>query len=155
MCPNADFFGRPGTWRERSNREAGCAIQKEDDFVLLNCQGFLGLLAWMSRMGAWTGGPEPIIQGSHLASSLHGDKDSVTCSNCPYIEAGSWRGTGLSPGLPPSWTLSFEVFLPSTMVASPDIRSPWEENSLRAPTKSWCVLSFSFLLVRSQLCIQK
>jgi hypothetical protein len=40
----------------------------------------LGSLVWMSRARAWKGSTEPITQGSHLASSLNGARDSVTSS---------------------------------------------------------------------------
>jgi hypothetical protein len=42
---NANFVVRPGTWRERNDREVGSTIQKEDDLVHLNHQDYLGLLS--------------------------------------------------------------------------------------------------------------
>jgi hypothetical protein len=41
----------------------------------------------MSRTRAWfLETPRPIIQGSHLASSLSEERVSVTFSGCPYRE---------------------------------------------------------------------
>jgi hypothetical protein len=43
-APHADFVIRPGSGRERNDREDGSTIQKENNLVPLNCQDYLGLL---------------------------------------------------------------------------------------------------------------
>jgi hypothetical protein len=73
---------------------------------------------WMSRTGAWTG----CTRTHHLwASSPNRDRDSVTSSDCPYGEGRVLKETRAVSCTAHSWTLSFEVSLLSTMVASPDI----------------------------------
>jgi hypothetical protein len=68
--------------------------------------------------------PEPVIQGSHLASYPSGGRYTVTSSGCPFREGRVPEGGGSVSQPSPLWTLLFEVSLLSTMVESLDIWSP-------------------------------
>jgi hypothetical protein len=87
--------------------------------VLLNHQDYPGLLGLDVKNQSLG----PITQGSHLASSLSGDRDSVTSSGYPYREGRVLEGARVVSQAAPSWAFPFEVSLLSTMVASPDIWS--------------------------------
>jgi hypothetical protein len=113
------IFG-PGTWREREDREAGSTVQEENDLSLLYHDGNPRLLSfnikeWSLDRRPW----DPSIQGRlHPAFCL--EMGALTPSMVALMYgAWSWRGPGLSPGLPSFLTLSMEVSFLFSLVACP------------------------------------
>jgi hypothetical protein len=123
---NGYFIFGPGTWREREDREAGSTVQEENDLLLLYHDGNPRLLSFSIKEWSLDRRPRnPSIQGRwHPAFCLE-----MGALRPPRVAltygAWSWRGPGLSPGLPSSLTLSTEVSFLSALVARPESGASW------------------------------